>query len=77
MFSALVLRGGGQDIHEVVVVLIPSEGGDGAVTCTVSAAGADGEAIRVSAPGRHVYDAIDRAASRIRRRTWAPKREVM
>jgi ribosome-associated translation inhibitor RaiA len=51
-------------VHEAGVSLISRRRG-GAARCVVSLAVNDGGRLRVSARGRHVYDAINRAAERI------------
>ncbi len=51
-------------VHEAGVSLT-STGPRGAARCAVSLAVNDGGRLRVSARGRHVYDAINRAADRI------------
>ena len=51
-------------VHEARISLKSSRGGGGA-RCMVSLTIDDGGRLRVSAGGRHVYDAINRAAARI------------
>ena len=51
-------------VHEAGVSLTARRRG-GAARCIVSVAVDDGGRLRVSARGRHVYDAINRAAERI------------
>jgi hypothetical protein len=51
-------------VDEAGVSLTSREAG-GAAHCVVSLTGTDGARFEVSARGRHVYDAINRAAARI------------
>jgi ribosome-associated translation inhibitor RaiA len=54
----------GDIVHEAGVSLTLRRAG-GAARCVVSLAINDGGRLRVSARGRHVYDAINRAAERL------------
>ena len=51
-------------VHEARISLKSRRGG-GAARCVVSLTVDDGGRLRVSAGGRHAYDAINRAAARI------------
>jgi ribosome-associated translation inhibitor RaiA len=51
-------------VHEADVSLTSRRTG-GAARCLVSLTVTDGSRLRVSARGRHVYDAINRAAARV------------
>src|SRR5688572_1780089 len=51
-------------VHEARVLLTSKRAG-GAATCVVSLSVNGEDRLRVSAKGRHVYDAINRAAERI------------
>ena len=51
-------------VHEAGISLTSRRAG-GAARCVVSLTVNDGGRLRVSARGRHVYDAINRAATRI------------
>lgn len=51
-------------VHEAGVSLTSKRAG-GAARCVISLTVNDGGRLRVSARGRHVYDAINRAAARI------------
>lgn len=59
-------------VHDATISLRPRRAG-AAARCVVSLTVHDGGRLRVSAGGRHIYDAINRAAERIddalRRRT--------
>lgn len=62
IFSSVVPLSG--VVHEAGVSLTSRRAG-GAARCVVSLTIDDGSHLRVSAGGRHVYDAINRAAARI------------
>jgi len=62
IFSSLARFG--DVVHEAGVSLKPRQPG-GAARCVVSLTVDDGGRLRVSARGRHIYDAINRAAERI------------
>ncbi len=51
-------------VHDAGISLTSGRAGD-AARCVVSLTVNDGGRLRVSARGRHVYDAIDRAAARV------------
>jgi ribosome-associated translation inhibitor RaiA len=54
----------GDVVHDADVSLTSKQAG-GAARCVVALTVDDGDRLRVSARGRHVYDAINRAAERI------------
>jgi ribosome-associated translation inhibitor RaiA len=63
VFSSLARFG--EVVHEADVSLAPLARDGSAARCYVAVTLQDGRRMRVSAKGRHVYDAINRAALRI------------
>ena len=57
-------------VQEVEVHLDSRNGEEVDVDCVVSVAITSGKRARVRARGRHAYDAINRAADRMRHRLW-------